>query len=235
MGAIGDLLSSFAKRIESYNDLVEHFNANITNLKERCTGADPGRDQEKLNKLENTRVRFDEEVAGLCLKWKDAVESKIKLESEKRQAKQQLTKHQNGIFKQYEARIGQLLADFGARFGVADMKPTFGGGKAGVEFFLNVSGERVPIKLKTELDPYFGNTLSEGDKRSLALAFFLASLESSATLAGRTVIFDDPMSSFDSSRRNATRSMLLKLCNRGAQVIVLSHDAHFLYAPSAIG
>ncbi|CNF19379.1 Uncharacterized protein conserved in bacteria [Yersinia nurmii] len=66
-----------------------------------------------------------------------------------------------------------------------------------------------------------------GDKSALALAFFLSKFKSKINKSD-IIIFDDPMSSLDSHRRNTTILELSDLMNRGAQVFVFSHDAYFL-------
>lgn len=51
---------------------------------------------------------------------------------------------------------------------------------------------------KTPADrPSFKNTLSAGDRTTLALAFFLAHLERDPAATGKLVVFDDPFSSQD--------------------------------------
>ncbi|UZD24736.1 AAA family ATPase [Algoriphagus halophytocola] len=72
------------------------------------------------------------------------------------------------------------------------------------------------------------HTLSEGDKSSLALAFFLARLKIQENLDKKTIIFDDPISSFDSSRRSVTINQLVSLSKRCKQFILLSHDINFV-------
>jgi wobble nucleotide-excising tRNase len=76
--------------------------------------------------------------------------------------------------------------------------------------------------------PSFKNTLSSGDRATLALAFFLAALEREADLADRIVVFDDPFSSQDAFRRRQTIYEIMRTANDCNQVIVLSHDAQFL-------
>lgn len=71
-------------------------------------------------------------------------------------------------------------------------------------------------------------TLSEGDKSSLSLSFFLARLDLIDDLNERVVIFDDPVSSFDSSRRNVTINLLKKIAIKSKQFILLSHDLNFI-------
>ena len=72
------------------------------------------------------------------------------------------------------------------------------------------------------------NTLSEGDKSSLSLSFFLARLDLLEDLDKRVVIFDDPISSFDSGRRNVTVNLLKKIAKESKQFILLSHDLNFI-------
>ena len=76
--------------------------------------------------------------------------------------------------------------------------------------------------------PNFRNTLSTGDKTTLALAFFLAKLDHDGALNQKVVVFDDPLASHDSHRRGKTVEAIKELCGRCLQLIVLSHDEYFL-------
>ena len=73
-----------------------------------------------------------------------------------------------------------------------------------------------------------GNTLSAGDKSTLALALFLAKLNANRALEATIVVLDDPFTSLDSFRRQFTAIEIRKLRDRAAQVIVLSHEKSFL-------
>jgi wobble nucleotide-excising tRNase len=52
--------------------------------------------------------------------------------------------------------------------------------------------------------PSFRNTLSAGDRNTLALAFFFASLDRDPALADKIVIIDDPITSLDEHRSLVT-------------------------------
>lgn len=69
-------------------------------------------------------------------------------------------------------------------------------------------------------------SMSEGDKSTIALCFFLARLELSG-IEDKIIIFDDPLSSFDYSRRNATIYQLAKIANNSVQFFLLTHDLAF--------
>ena len=81
-----------------------------------------------------------------------------------------------------------------------------------------INSIEVPVTSST--GPSFRNTLSAGDRNTLALAFFFASLEQdAANLARKIVVIDDPMTSLHELRQ---------LLARVDQMIVLSHSKPFL-------
>ena len=76
--------------------------------------------------------------------------------------------------------------------------------------------------------PSFRNTLSAGDRNTLALGFFFASLDQDPALAGKIVVIDDPITSLDEHRTLTTVQEIRRLADSTAQVIILSHDKSFL-------
>jgi AAA domain len=76
--------------------------------------------------------------------------------------------------------------------------------------------------------PSFRNTLSAGDRNTLALGFFFASLDQDPALAEKIVIIDDPVNSLDEHRSLTTVQEIRGLADRVAQVIILSHNKPFL-------
>lgn len=71
-------------------------------------------------------------------------------------------------------------------------------------------------------------TLSEGEKNALAFAFFLAKLDLDPDIDKKLIVFDDPITSLDSNRRNVTISILSDFAKRSNQFILLSHDINFV-------
>lgn len=67
-------------------------------------------------------------------------------------------------------------------------------------------------------------TLSEGDKNAIALSFFIATLELSKC-EDQIVIFDDPLSSFDSNRKMLTLHFLSNIAEKSKQFFLFSHDS----------
>lgn len=96
------------------------------------------------------------------------------------------------------------------------------------------AGTRVVRISMSDFDPEFDlpDVLSEGEQRGLGLACFLAEVK---TLGGKgPIVLDDPVSSFDQSRRERVAK---RLHDEAAerQVIVFSHDLPFTYYLTRIG
>lgn len=85
-------------------------------------------------------------------------------------------------------------------------------------FEVRSDSESIPLK----------HTLSEGDKSSLALAFFLAKITINNNLEDKIIVFDDPISSFDYNRRNITINQLNIISKKCKQFFLLSHDINFI-------
>ncbi|HVS84479.1 MAG TPA: AAA family ATPase [Gaiellaceae bacterium] len=74
-------------------------------------------------------------------------------------------------------------------------------------------------------NPQIGEIASEGEKRALSLAFFLAEVASSETNGG--LVVDDPVSSLDDERREYIAERLAAEAKQ-RQVIVFTHDLPFM-------
>ena len=93
------------------------------------------------------------------------------------------------------------------------------------EYGLSLRGKDIALEGG---QPSFSTVLSEGDKRTLAFAFFVASTLADSKLSTRVVIIDDPMCSLDLNRKHHTRSVLKRLHSKAEQLILLAHDPYFL-------
>jgi wobble nucleotide-excising tRNase len=92
----------------------------------------------------------------------------------------------------------------------------------------NVVINNVDVPLTATAGPSFRTALSAGDRNTLALAFFFASLEQNANMANVIAVIDDPMTSLDDHRSLVTVQEIRRLLDRVRQVIVLSHSKSFL-------
>lgn len=79
-------------------------------------------------------------------------------------------------------------------------------------------------------------TLSDGERQSIALAYFLALLNQTKNKGGKIVVFDDPINSFDAGRRKMCAEYILKEVTPFEQSFVLTCDPLFrTYVYKTIG
>jgi wobble nucleotide-excising tRNase len=85
-----------------------------------------------------------------------------------------------------------------------------------------------PVSITADSGPSFKNTLSAGDRNTLALAFFFASLDHDDQIESKIMVIDDPMTSLDEGRIHATIQHIKRLSDKVEQTIILSHSKPFL-------
>lgn len=217
-------------QIGALNASIRATNAVITAKKTETDAADAKAADEELTRLKAVKTRHTAEVAPLCAAHGRLVAQKEDIDKRKAAAREQLDNHTKRVVKPYERRINELLDAFNAGFTIAETSHSYPGGTATSSYQLVINQTAIDVgDGRTPPDkPSFKNTLSSGDRTTLALAFFIADLERDMTLPTKTIVFDDPFNSQDAFRRRQTVHEIVKLAGNGAQVIVLSHDATFL-------
>jgi wobble nucleotide-excising tRNase len=213
-----------------YNAEVDKTNQTITQLKAQAQIADPAKLKKELDALKAVQKRNDVGTVKALKDYSAANSTKRDLEKQKVKSKEQLDKYSDTVLKACEARINQLLGMFGAGFRIGSTKRSYVGARVSSTYQIVINGQ--PVELGDSATPLqvasFRNTLSAGDKSTLALAFFVVQAERDAKLADKTLVFDDPFNSQDRSRRACTQELLCKLAKSAKQVIVFSHDPYFL-------
>ncbi len=151
-----------------------------------------------------------------------------KTETEKRrdETRTALDDYRDQIFPQYESAINDYLQRFTASFRIGRFKSVNTRGGSSASYCVVINHQEVNVT--ADEGPSFKNTLSAGDRNTLALAFFFASLDHAADLAGKVVVIDDPITSLDDHRTLRTREEIMRLSERVEQVIMLSHSKPFL-------
>lgn len=129
---------------------------------------------------------------------------------------------------EFQDAINHWLTKFGAPFSIGELGSNYKGGGVRSQYILEVRGTRVNIGPGQPGELSFHAALSEGDKRTLAFAFFLAKLFADANRKAMTVVLDDVFTSLDRHRRHHTTQILVQIAHECDQVIVLGHDAYFL-------
>lgn len=216
--------------VRAYNIAVEIANAAVAAKKQETQAADVRAVETALVRLKAQKTRHAAVVRQACDDYQARLTEKTNLESQKTRTREQLDQHTEQVIAQYGQSINRYLDRFNAGFRITTPTHTYRGGTASSSYQILIN--QTPVDLgdaATPLDrPSFKNTLSAGDRSALALAFFLAQLEQDPHRPNKVVIFDDPFTSQDSFRRNNTAFQIKNCGETCAQVVLLSHDPHFL-------
>ena len=219
--------------IAKYEDALAHL-ASVNVVLAKCEGAALSYKealskastedlQMELNSLQNTKLRHESYVVEMFDARQVALQERIEQEDRRKKLKEDIEAHATRIVGTYQDAINFYLASFGCEMRIDAVRAGFPSGLASVSYELKVRGQGVPLGYEVAA-PCFQTALSEGDRTSLALAFFLARLREGDRLDARTVVLDDPVDSFGESRRRAVYFAIRDLIARGAQVVVLTHD-----------
>jgi wobble nucleotide-excising tRNase len=219
-----------ADAMTAYNAASATANTAIQAVKVAAEGGDLSAAEAELLRLETIRRRHDPAAVTVCNQYRQLDIEKRDLERRKGEVREQLEAHTARVIGPYENRINHYLDLFNAGFKIVRTDHGYPGGIATSTYQLSISDN--PVELgdsRTPIDrPSFKNTLSAGDRATLALAFFFAHLERESDLSERIVIFDDPFTSQDAFRRHQTIYEVMRVANACTQIVVLSHDANFL-------
>jgi len=229
----GDLAAfeEFRAALASYNAATATANEAIAAKKTQLQTADVGQTEVELIGLRTRKIRFAPEVVALCDRDTQLQDQKTVLEDEKATARGLLDAHTQQVIAQYGQRINWYLERINASFRITAPTHNYRGGSPSTSYQIVINHNAVDLgDPDTAPDqPSFKNTLSGGDRSTLALAFFFAQLEQDPNRANKNVIFDDPFASMDSFRRSHTVHQIFRCGQESAQVVVLSHDPNFLH------
>lgn len=212
--------------VEQISIKLQRCNPEIILVKERAASSNLATLTSDLTKLKTIQKRHSSEIAPLCDAYMQEKEAKKTSENLRDTARAALNQYRETIFTRYETAINDFLMKFGAGFRLTSMTSVNNRGGSSCTYNMLINDINVPIT--ADSGPSFKNTLSAGDRNTLALAFFFASLYQDPDLANKIVIIDDPMTSLDEHRTHRTQHEMLELASKVKQVIVLSHSKPFL-------
>lgn len=223
-------LAELKREIVAYNEHVSLCNSIIAAKKAATESTDLGAVDAALLLLRATQKRHEPQVHTACQEYETAQAEKRSIEEEKSGVKTELDDYTAQVIGRYEQTINQLLEYFNAGFSITRTTHGYPGGVASSSYQILINNTPVDLgDSETPLDePSFKNTLSAGDRSTLALAFFLAHLEHDPDRESKIVVFDDPFNSQDRFRKDRTVEKIRKCGENSSQVIVLSHDQAFL-------
>jgi wobble nucleotide-excising tRNase len=211
--------------VRATNDSIRKAENLISKYKAQLSIDSTAQLQQQVRKLQVTKRRYDPKVVALLTQINTARANAKAADKTKKVARENLVNLMTTTLSKYQISINELLKNFGASFSIEGMSANFRGNAPRSEYGLLLRGKDVALEGEP---PSFTTVLSEGDKRTLAFAFFIASTLEDPELASRIVVIDDPMCSLDLNRRHYTRTVLKKVHSKSAQLIVLAHDPYFL-------
>jgi wobble nucleotide-excising tRNase len=203
-------------------------NPEIAHVKERSFTADLTGLRNELSLLKATQARHAEPTASRCAEYLAEKVAKQATEQARDMAGEALENYSRTIFPRYQTALNEYLERFNAGFRLDSVSPR--GTRGGTVCSYSVLINEIPVDIMASTGPSFKTTLSAGDRNTLALAFFFASLDADPSLAQMTVVIDDPMTSLDEHRSLATVQEIRRLGDRVDQLIILSHSKPFLCA-----
>lgn len=214
-------------RIREISEQLAATNPQLDTVKEQAREANTATLESDLANLQAARARYDPQIAPLCDAYTTEKAAKAATEQRRNAARIALDQHRQAAFPAYGVAINEFLRRFNASFRVGPVDPVNTRGGSAANYTLLIEGNPVPLSGNPG-DPSFRNTLSAGDRNTLALAFFFASLQDDPHRAQKVVVIDDPMTSLDEHRTLHTLQEMDRLARDVAAMIVLSHSKPFL-------
>jgi wobble nucleotide-excising tRNase len=187
--------------------------------------------QAELNELTRIKKRFEPEIDMLCTQLQAERATLKGLESAYTSLSQQQLQTAQTFFTTYKDRVNYYLQNvFKTLFridNIAHVAPQGRGTQNKVNYRLTLNGHEISFDHNQQNN--VKDCLSEGDKSTIALAFFLSKLDIDPAKTNKILIFDDPLSSLDSNRRMYTVQLIQNLLPQIKQIVVLSHNEYFLH------
>jgi len=214
-------------RIADHNLQVAQINEEINTIKQRIERAEISPLNINLNRLKAIKSRYSQELSQACENYLQEKTNKLRTESLRDTARINLQNYRDSVFPRFETAVNDYLQVFNAGFRLRNVSPA--NIRVGSTCNYGVLINNTPVSITSEPGTQaFHNTLSSGDRNSLALAFSFATLRDDPRLGNKIIIIDDPVSTLDGHRTLSTAQEIRRLANQAKQVIVLSHSKSFL-------
>jgi wobble nucleotide-excising tRNase len=192
------------QRISIYNQSVTDYNRAITAFRSSIQSVPDA--QRELEKLKRIKKRFETPINTLCTQLATEKQNLRTLESNYTQLAQQQESAATAFFTNYQARINHYLTNvFRTHFRIEDVNHVAPQGRATqskVAYKLTIDGNDISFSPNQPFNAK--ECLSEGDKSTIALAFFLSKLQDRVFQAFRCI----------RSIQNQSRPFSERLCSR---------------------
>lgn len=207
---------------EANSQILKAHNA-IVEYRQGLTSENIGVMSQEVIELELGVSRGKSQVTELLTALAEAKKKSQTADASKKAARATLNEQMASTLSSFQTTINKILSKFGASFSIEKMDANFRGGVRS-EYGIFLRGRSITL----DGTPKFATALSEGDKRTLAFAFFIATVSSDPDLGKKVVVIDDPMCSLDANRKSQTKEILRIISTRAEQLIVMAHDPFFV-------
>lgn len=214
-------------QVNMLNSKLQLNNAAIDALKREVEVTDINQLQTQNAIFQATKHRYSQGLSEICETYINLRTDKSVNEDRKANLRTQLDEYRSSVFPRFEDTINTYLRRFGANFEFVNCRPSDAAGRQSTTYQLKINNTCVNLTAAAGT-PSFKSTLSAGDRNSLALAFYFASLEQETNLNEKIIVLDDVVSSMDEHRLRVTTEIIRDLYSRVNQVVTLSHNREFL-------
>ncbi len=219
------------ERVSEYNRLHNENNEIIRKHKEKLGAGNLEDAESKLLELDNTIIRYSDEVSSLYEKYSQLKTEQQNDNQRKDDIQARIVQEVTNTYNRYGLGVNKFLGRLNADFKLKNLKQRRDGTNRQAIFDIELMGADIPVRADETAKggQSYKTALSEGDRRTLALALFLAMHDRNTSMGNVIIVFDDPVTSMDDNRSLATVELILEVCEKPCQqVIVLSHRKRFL-------
>ena len=181
----------------------------------------------QLNQRSVVRDRNSPQYSKLCQEFLETKVEILAIEREIDQIREQIMELKQHVISKYFKKINGILQEVRADFKIVEFKDNDPITANYIDYKLRINKHDIPIVAHDSV-PQFENTMSAGDRNTLALAFFLAKLEIDGDIDKKIIVFDDPIASMDTNRVHFLEKQIARLADDADSVIVFSHSIQFL-------
>lgn len=213
----------------SYNEYIIDFNDKIDLFINGLAIGTTQVFQTKIDEIKESILRFTSDVVKDLEDLKTHETDKKENDKNIKGLREEITEEQDQSIKSHKESINEILQNFHSMIRIKGLEKDNrgGGGKTRLKYVISFINNDLSVLDEGQHQQIFEDVLSLGDRSALALAFFLSRF-SKINDDKSIIVLDDPMSSLDSYRKNATIIQIAKLIDNDYQTFVFSHDPFFL-------
>ncbi len=224
------IMEELTSAIRAYNTAVDAANVKIAAIKAQHINLDILKQEHVKNTtiLKCQQVAFHNETTKQTLThyWTLTKEKQI-FTKRLTILRKEITAASAKLLENYQTSINKLLKSFGVEFRIHKVeRKADTARKETLTFAIELKGMAFDPNGSRETSYSLANTLSSGDRSTLAFALFLAKLQHT-DLSNTILVFDDPISSLDFFRKQQTSKQITAISEMAKQIIVLTHSMEF--------